>query len=241
MPALDLAAAARNLGLALPKGAIQRLQRYRNLIIEASSAFNLTAVRDPDAIDRRHLLESLALTRLLEAQDLLPLEARVVDIGSGAGLPGIPIAIARPDLHVSLLESHEKKCDFMRRVAAELGLERVQVLEGRAESVVAEPGQRAAYDLAIARAVAPLPVLVEYALPFLRVGGHLAATKGSAAEREITEAAMALRELGGEIGTSLPFIPPEGRAQMLIVVRKIAPTPARFPRRVGVASKRPLR
>jgi len=236
----SLSQGAKALGFDLAPQTLERLQRYRDLMLAAAATFNLTAVRDPVAIERRHLIESLALARVLADRGLLPEGARVLDIGSGAGLPGLPLKIVGPDLAVDLLEAHGKRCRFLESVIATLGLEETVVLEGRAEAIGRDPARRETYDLALARAVAPLPVLIEYALPFLRVGGALATTKGSAAKSELARSGAALTALGGEIGAVLPFQAPEGPAQTLIIVRKAGETPSRFPRRVGVAAKRPL-
>jgi 16S rRNA (guanine527-N7)-methyltransferase len=235
-----LADAARSLGLDLDATALDRLVRYRDLIAQAAREFNLTAVRDPAAIERRHLGESLAFGAVLAQRGLLPAGARVIDIGSGAGLPGIPLKIAWPSIRLSLLEAAAKKCRFLERAARELALDGVDVLQGRAEDFAHHTAQRAAYDLAIGRAVAPLPVLLEYALPFLRLGGCLAAMKGSRAQREIAASGAALEALGGRLDAALDLYPPDGLRQTIVLISKPAPTPERYPRRAGVPAKRPL-
>lgn len=235
-----LVAAASELGIALDEIALQRFDEYRDRLVRASRQFNLTTVREPEAIEVRHFLESVALGRLLEEQGLLADGAKVLDIGSGAGFPGLPIEIAYPGLRVTLLESLTKRCVFLQEVVEALGLSQASVLDGRAEEFGHDQRYREAFDLVVARAVAPLPVLVEYALPFLRLGGFLAATKGSATLRELDDAAAAIRELGGEHRTTLPFAPPDGMAQSVILIEKTLPTPERYPRRPGMATKRPL-
>ena len=239
MPA-DLADACRELGLDLDADTVERLRRYRDLLAAAARRFNLTSLRDPAQIERRHIVESLALGRLLADRGLLAAGARVVDIGSGAGLPGLPLKIAWPGLRLSLLESNGKKCRFLREVVGELALGEVEVLEGRAEDFGRDPAHRAAYDLAVARAVAPLPALLEYALPFLRLEGRLAAVKGSAAQRELGASQAALAALGGRVEAVLDFRPPGGLRQSVIIVLKEAQSPERYPRRAGVPSKRPI-
>ena len=238
--ASEIESGVRSLGLELGDETLRKLERFRDLIFDATARFNLTAVRDRGGIGRRHIVESLAFAGLLAEHELLHDGTRVLDIGAGAGLPGVPLKIAYPGVKLSLLESNAKKCEFLREAAAALRLDGVEVLEGRAEGLGHKPRQREAYDLVVARAVAPLPVLLEYALPFLREGGHLAASKGSAAPSELAAAANALRVLHGEVSDSLDFSPPEGLAQTVIVVRKIGPTPAAYPRRDGVPAKRPL-
>ena len=234
----DFADAVRDLGLELDAEAFERFRRYRDRV--AGASFNLTAVREPALIERRHFLESIAFGRLLAERGLLEDATRVLDIGSGAGFPGLPLRIAWPGLRLTLLEANAKRCAFLRDLVGELGLVDVEVVKGRAEVAGRDPGHRGAYDLVVARAVAPLSVLVEYALPLLREGGYLAASKGSAAAREVEGAAAALDELGGAVVESVPFQPPGGVRQTIVIVRKVGQTPERYPRRVGIPSKRPL-
>ncbi len=164
-----------------------------------------------------------------------------IDIGSGAGFPGVPIKIARPDLRITLLEATGKKARFLEELIADLGLPGVSIVNERAETLAHDPEHREAYALAMARAVAPLRVLLELSLPFLRVGGHLAAVKGSGAEREVREAAHSLEILGGEVVAMRKVdVPGPGPEPTLVVVRKVQATPGRYPRRPGVPSKRPL-
>ncbi len=229
---------ARALGFDLTQAQARAFERYRDAVIGAAARFNLTAVRDPEGIERRHFLESLALGRRLVDAGALPPDGdcQALDLGTGAGFPGLPLKIAWPRLRLSLLDSNEKRCEFLRGLVAELRLSDVEVLVGRAETWGRDQAHREAYDLVLARAVAPLMVLVEYALPFLSVGGWLAASKGTAGSRELDEAALAITELGGGEVTTLPMTPP----LTLVLVRKTGPTPERYPRRVGVPAKRPL-
>ena len=240
--------ALADLGLELTESQVLHLACFRDLLATSANEFNLTSLRDPESIERRHIIESLAFGLLLwkhgKRQGLLPgldeVATRVLDIGTGAGLPGIPLRIAWPRIHLTLLESAGKKCRFLEQACEALDLSDVEVIEGRAEDLGHDPAHRDAYDLAIARAVAPLPVLLEYALPFLRVGGWLAAPKGSAALREVDSAARALDALGGHLFDAAPFQPPDGLSQTVILVQKLALTPDRYPRRAGIPSKRPL-
>ena len=212
------------------------------MLAASAAEFNLVSasVRDPEAIERRHIAESLAFGALLEARGLLTDGARVLDVGSGAGLPGLPLKIAWPSLQVTLLEATGKKCRFLERVASELGLEGVEVVEGRAEEVARDAAHRGSYDLVVARAVAALPVLLEYCVPFLRVGGVLAASKGSAAQSELEASQAALEALAAEVtdvaSLEVPGLPP----QTVVIVTKRGETPERYPRRTGIPTKRPL-
>src|SRR5574341_2241075 len=218
---------------------LQAFRLYARLIVEEGSRFNLTSLREPEVIERRHFGESLALLEALES--LGAVGSPEIDIGSGAGFPGLPIKIARPDLQLTLLEATGKKARFLELAVRELGLDGVTVVIGRAEEVAHDATHRGFYALALARAVAPLPVLVELALPFLRVGGFLAAPKGSGAAREVREAANALLLCGGEIAAIQPLrLPGDGPAPTLVLIRKAGETPGPYPRRPGMPAKRPL-
>ncbi len=231
---------ASRLGVELNDERTRLFEHFRDRLAQSANEFNLTAVRDPELIEKRHFIEAIAFGALLDQRGLFDGSPRLLDIGSGAGLPGLPLKLAWPQLNVTLLEATGKKCRFLEQMVEELALDCVEVIEGRAEDVARRPDQRAAYDLVVARAVAPLPVLLEYSLPYLKAGGYFAANKGSAAEREISDSDVALRELGGVLEATLPFYPPEVIGQTIIVVRKLAPTPERYPRRTGIPTKRPL-
>ena len=224
------------------------LRRYRDLLLAANATLNLTAVREPGAIERRHIAESLAVVRTLEAAGRLPAGTRAIDVGSGGGLPGLPLAIVRPDVRVTLLEATGKKARFLERTARDLDLANVKVLDRRAEEAAHDPNERERYDLAVARAVAALATLVELTLPFVKVGGALAAVKGSRAAEEITEAAGALVRCGaGEVRSLSLLAEPSGLGASdapsvrLLLIPKVMPTPTDLPRRPGMPAKRPLR
>ncbi len=227
------------LRIALSPQQLRAFDTYRDELLAASRRAGLTALRDPEAIERRHFGESLALLRALE--DAGCLGSPAIDIGTGAGFPGLAIKIARPDLRLTLLEATAKKIAFLQHIVALLRLDGVTVVHGRAEEVAHDPAHRAAYALALARAVAPLRVLVELALPFVRLGGVLATPKGSAAPREAREAGAALAACGGRIEAITRLeAPAGGPSPALVIIRKTAETPERFPRRAGIPSKRPL-
>lgn len=216
------------------------LRRYRDLLLAANASLNLTSVRDAEAAERRHIAESLALVWSLEAAGRLAPGVRAIDVGSGGGLPGIPLAIVRPDVSVTLLEATLKKALFLERVVGDLTLTNARVLAARAESAAHHPSEREAYDLALARAVAPLATLVELTLPFVRIGGALAAVKGSRAGEEIVGAAGAITRCGGGALQSLS-ISPDVPTLRLLLIAKLTPTPSELPRRPGMPGKRPLR
>lgn len=192
-----------------------------------------TSVRDPAEVVDVHIADSLSALPVLA--DLAP--RTIVDVGSGAGFPGVPIAVARPQLAVDLVEASRRSCEFLERLRAAVGLERLRVVNRRAEEWAREDG-RTRYDVAVVRAVAPLPVLLEYAAPLLRDGGTMIAWKGGEDEPGASEAAELLgMEPAGVVPTK-PY--PASRDRRLYLYRRVRPLPARVPRRPGMARKRPL-
>lgn len=217
----------------LPPGFADAAEAYVRLLLEANARLNLTRVVEPDAVARLHLLDSLA------ALPLLPSSGAAVDLGSGGGMPGIVLAIARPAVHWTLVDSVGKKADALRGFVAALGLTNVVVLAERAEMLGQGPA-RASFDLVTARACAALPVLAEYALPLLRVGGMLIAWKGPISSDELAAGAVASDLLGG----GAPEERPTGVAALgdhrFVLIGKRRPTPSRWPRRPGEPARRPL-
>jgi len=220
--------------IALPAGGIASLAAYLEMVLEANRSFNLTAVREPAEAWERLILESIAAARFLTAGE------SAVDIGSGAGLPGIPLAIAMPGCRLTLVEATGKKAGFLEAAARRLGLGNVTVLNVRAEEAGRRPGLRGAFDTALARAVGELAELVELALPLLRVGGRLLAVKGRGAAGETELACRAMELLGGELAGISPLLPATGGESVVVEVRKSAETPEKYPRRAGMPHKRPL-
>ena len=217
-----------------------RFQRYEAMLIEHGSRFNLTSVLQPAAIRARHFAESLAIGVALHERGLLPGRGRAVDVGSGAGFPGLPLAIALPDLRFTLIEATRKKAAFLALVAEELKLGNVDVVPLRAEEAARRSELRETFDVALARAVARLNTLAELLLPFVRLGGCMAAVKGSRAPAELEAARAAVQRCGGGEPALLPLpgAPPELR---LVVAGKERPTPRSYPRRAGVPAHEPLR
>lgn len=208
------------------------LERYLDLLEEDGEKLGLTGLRE--RADRRRELVQDPLVLV----DRVTPGARVVDIGSGGGCPGIALAIARPDVEVTMIESNQRKAGFLVRAVAELGLN-ARVLAERSETLAQSPAHRARYDHATAKAVAAMPVLLELSIPFLKVGGTLLALKGPALAAELEQSVKAFRELGAELVESWPY-QLEDRNYQLCVVRKLRPTPARYPRKPGTPAKTPL-
>ena len=231
---------------ALDGTAERQLRDLRDLLVRWNERFNLTAIKDPVEIDARLIGDAL---RMLPALDALvgPIAARqtdpvaVIDVGTGAGFPGLVLQIARPALSVTLLDATGKKIRFVEQAIVELGLANARGLHGRAEELGRQDHHRERYDLVTARAVAALPALLELTLPLLRIGGSALLPKGLDIDDELRHGAVAARELGGEItgDEALPGAAgsPETR---LIVARKLWSTPTRYPRRSGIPAKDPI-
>jgi 16S rRNA (guanine527-N7)-methyltransferase len=228
---------SRARGVRLNAGQIAQFERYLALLTDWSQRMNLVGDVSAEVVQRRHFGESLALGAALRERELLRPETRAIDIGAGAGFPGVPMKIAWPALNLTLVEATAKKARFLEALRDELGLE-FEVLTGRAETLAHEPRLREAFDLVLARAVAPLPELLELTLPFARVRGRVVTTKGSRAAAEVEAAGSALRTLGGKAFV-VPFQVP-GPAQSIVAVVKERATPAEYPRAPGMPRKRPL-
>lgn len=226
------------LDIRLSEAQIRAFDLYARELIEWSQRFNLTAITDPDQIRAKHFLDSLSCWLALRQA---PPES-LIDVGTGAGFPGLPLKILQPEIQLTLVESTAKKASFLEHMVQVLGLRQVTVLAERAEEVGRMPEYREAYDWAIARAVAPLPVLVEYLLPVVKVGGRMLAQKGKAAREELTAAKRSIEKLGGGAAQLLEAkIPGLDEERWLVTIPKLAPTPAAYPRREGMPAKRPLR
>lgn len=253
LPLLQASAAA--LGLPLTDGQLQAFARYQDALIAANRQVNLTAIADPEDVEIKHFVDSLTGLLAWSSGSSRPL--RVIDVGTGAGFPGLPLKLACPDLTLSLVESVGKKMAFVAQIVALLGLTGVELHTARAEELGQQPGHREQYDVALTRAVGRLPVLLEYALPLLRPGGRLIAYKTrSAAVAEVQQSEAARAKLGGGPPSIVPVqlragdVPSQAASvatvqqalarRVLVVVPKQHPTPPTFPRRSGIPAKRPL-
>lgn len=234
----ELAKLARDmLGLQLTNSQLNTLKRYEHELISWNKQVNLTAIDHPNKIRIKHFLDSL--TCLLAMRDT-PME-RVVDVGTGAGFPGLPLKIVYPSMRLTLVESVGKKASFCQHIVDALGLEGVVILQERAEIVGMMAAHRQQYDWALARAVAVMPILMEYLLPLVQIGGHALAMKGESAPAEAHAADHAIQLLGGHFSQLVRVtLPGVGDERYLVVIDKVAATPDKYPRRVGIPSKRPL-
>lgn len=217
---------------------VQRaFSQYADQLLAWNANVNLTAITDPEAIEMRHFLDSLSVARAITFAP----GQRVIDVGTGAGFPGLPLRLAFPFINLTLLESTAKKTSFLEHIVALLKLDRVNILTTRAEDAGQAPTIRERYDIVLARAVAAMPVLSEYLLPLCKIGGYCIALKGEHAAAEVQQAENALRILGGHVKRILPVeLPQVAETHHLIVIEKIAATPPKYPRRAGMPSKRPL-
>lgn len=222
-----LAAGLTALGLSPAPAALDQLGRYCDLLLEKNQVMNLTAVTEPAQVVRRHFLDSAALlpTRALQGKT-------VVDVGTGAGFPGLVLAILDPSAHITLLDSQGKRLDWLAEVVGELGLDNVTILQGRAEELGLDKEQRERYDTAVSRAVAALPVLAELCLPLVKPGGLFLAMKSNKTDEEIEAAAPIIQTLGGEPPFVMDYrLPGSETYQRIVTVLKARPTPPGYPRR----------
>ncbi|MFN0116806.1 MAG: 16S rRNA (guanine(527)-N(7))-methyltransferase RsmG [Elusimicrobiota bacterium] len=225
--------------VAMPADGLEYFQIYINELAHWNDKVNLTALKEPQHIALGHFADSLAPMVLDEV--FKNKSARAIDIGTGAGFPGIPLKIINPGWHLSLIESVGKKCEFLKSLVGSMELNHVDVYYKRSEEMGHDKDHREKYDFAFARALSNLSTLIEYGLPFLRVGGLLIAHRGRTAADEVTRVNVALEELGAEIGEVRHYdIPELGGSRALVVIKKVKPTTKHYPRRIGVASKRPL-
>ena len=225
------------LGLQLTEEQEAAFARYVAELAEWNQRINLTAIDQPTEIEVKHFLDSLSAWLALRAAP----EGRVIDVGAGAGFPGLPLKILHPALDLTLVEATGKKADFLTHMVQVLRLEGVTVLALRAEEVGQDPTHREQYDWAIARALAPMPVLAEYLLPLLRVGGVALAMKGRDVRVEMQAGQAAIEEIGGQLGALHEVqVPGLDEERYLVELNKVAATPAKYPRRPGMPSKRPL-
>ena len=224
-------------GIQLTARQIAAFQRYEDELLEWNSRMNLTAIRDREGIRTKHFLDSLSC--ILAFRERPP--ERLIDIGTGAGFPGIPLKIIYPRMKLTLVESVGKKLEFCRHMVETLDLEDVTLLQARAEALGQDRAHREQYDWAVARAVANLPVLAEYLLPLVPLGGRMLAQKGESAHAEAVAAQKAIRLLGGELQQIIPvLVPGIAEERYLVVVDKVASTPPGYPRRVGLPARRPI-
>ncbi len=232
-----LSGGAIELGITLESDQLVLLEKYYRMVIETNKSINLTAITDEREFIVKHLIDSLTCLYAIYIKK----GARVLDVGTGAGFPGIPLAVGRPDLLLTMVEATEKKVRFLEEVVQELALRNVKILHTRAEDFGRKKAYREKYDIVVSRAVAPLAVLAEYCLPPLRTNGVFISMKGPNTKEEVVAAQNALAVLGGVIKDTIVIrLPYLGDERKLIIISKVRSTPDTYPRRAGIPAKKPL-
>ena len=225
------------LNIELTPWQLSAVTHYMHELETWNERYSLTAIHSPDKVRIKHFLDSFSCYRMMHNTA----RKRVIDVGTGAGFPGIPLKIIFPDIQLTLMDSVKKKIDFCQHIVRELGLKEIEVIHERAELLGKDETHREKYDWAVARAVAQISELSEYLLPLVRVGGRMLAMKGDSGPAEAQSAGAAIELLGGRLRQlerlNLPGVTED---RYLIVIDKVVPTPEKYPRRVGIPAKRPL-
>lgn len=234
-----MTAGLEEVGISLSDHQMDQFYQYYELLIEWNKVMNLTAITELDEVVSKHFVDSLTLIRAV--YDINEIKGRVIDVGTGAGFPGIPLKIAFPNLKITLLDSLNKRIKFMNEVIGQLALDEVMTIHGRAEDFGRNPGYREQYDYCVSRAVANAATLSEYCLPFVKVGGCFIPYKSGKIDEELETGAKAIRMLGGEIEQVVRFqLESVDADRALVVIRKKEKTAKKFPRKAGVPSKEPI-
>lgn len=226
----------KELGISLQQEQMKQFLRYHELLVEWNKVMNLTGITEFEEVVAKHFLDSLSLVKAADPREA----ATLLDVGTGAGFPGIPLKIAFPHLRVTLLDSLNKRLKFLNYVIADLGLKEIVTIHGRAENFARQKEYRESFDLVVSRAVANLSTLSEYCLPYTDISGKFISYKSGKIQEELDQAEKALHLLGGKIEKDIRFslMGTEGRS--LLVIKKERPTPGKYPRKAGVPAKEPL-
>ena len=214
---------------------IFQLYNYMNLLIEWNKKINLTAIINPDDIIIKHFIDSITITKFIETN------SKIIDVGTGAGFPGLPIKIIRRDTEITLMDSLNKRILFLEEIINNLNLEKISTVHSRAEDLGRDKEYRQKFDNAISRAVAPLNYLLEYMMPFVKVGGSCICMKGANYQEELKEAEKAIFKLGGELKNIEKLeLPQTDIERNIIIIKKIKDTPNQYPRKAGIPKKQPI-
>lgn len=223
------------LSVTLSEQQLEQFELYYDMLIEKNKVMNLTAITEFDEVLEKHFLDSVSLIRAVDLQQPL----KVMDLGTGAGFPGIPLKIVFPNLKITLADSLNKRVLFLQEVIQSLGLTNIEAVHGRAEDLAREKSQRQQYDLCVSRAVANLSTLSEYCLPFVKIGGKFVSYKSGDCNEEVTNSKSAVFLLGGKITDTVRFDLGEAK-RTFVILDKVKGTPKEYPRKAGTPSKKPL-
>ena len=229
---------AEKMGVVLTEDMLEKFMVYKDMLLEWNEKINLTAITDEKEIMIKHFADCISIGKHVKFKD----GEKVIDVGTGAGFPGVPIKIAFPNIKITLLDSLNKRINFLNELSSSLGLKDVECVHSRAEDGGQNTLYREQFDCCISRAVANLAVLSEYCLPFVKVGGYFISLKGPDATEEIDGAQAAVKKLGGKIEETIKIeIPNSDITHSLVMIKKIAPTPKQYPRKAGTATKKPIK
>lgn len=227
---------SKEINIDLNEEQLDKFKKYMDLLLEWNEKINLTAITKEDEVILKHFIDSMTVLKHIEDG------TSIVDVGTGAGFPGIPVSIANDNVNVTLVDSLNKRISFLQEVISEIELTDIKAIHSRAEDFGQNNEHREKYDISVSRAVANLSVLVEYLLPLVKVGGKCICMKGSEVEEEITNAKFAIKELGGKIEAVNEFcLPGTDIKRNIIVIRKDKETPKKYPRKSGTPSNKPIK
>lgn len=228
------------LNITLTDEQIEQFLQYYEMLVEKNKVMNLTGITEYEEVIQKHFLDSLSLIRVIP--DIASRKLTVIDLGTGAGFPGIPLKIAFPELEITLMDSLNKRILFLQEVIDALGLTKVSAVHGRAEEMAANAAHRQQYDLCVSRAVSNLAVLTEYCLPFVKKGGLFVSYKSADSDAEIQEGKKAISILGGKLTSVDKFqLPDSDLGRALVCIKKVKDTPKKYPRKAGTPAKLPLK
>lgn len=228
---------AQNWNINLSEKQVEQFQIYYEYLIKINQVMNLTAITQKDEVIMKHFLDSLSITQLIDFSQT----ENVIDVGTGAGFPGIPLKIAFPHLQVTLMDSLNKRVKFLNETGEKIGVKNMVAIHSRAEELGKNKEYREKYDLCVSRAVANLSTLSEYCIPFVKIGGYFVSYKGNHISQECREASGAIEQLGGKIEKQLEFyLPGSDIERTFIKIKKIKQTPNKYPRKAGMPAKEPL-
>ena len=229
------------LGIDLSSNQIEQFVKFYEMLVEKNKVMNLTGITEFDEVIVKHFIDSLALVKVID-KDKLADDISIIDIGTGAGFPGIPLKIAFPEIKITLLDSLNKRINFLKEVSEELGFENIEFIHGRSEDFGRNPQYREKFDLCVSRAVANLATLSELCVPFVKVGGSFVSYKAGDCGEEVKESMKAVEKMGGKITNQLEYVVPTSDLnRVLLKIKKEKATPKSYPRKAGTPAKEPIK